>query len=286
MRSNRQLLGGLATVMGLLVWFAAGEIALAQQVRFRDLVLRKDMAGLAKAIGVDHVKSIVALEYRVLLSTGGDWRTVDPKVETFRIGDLIRLEVKAYETSYIYIYYLHEGEGGGRGFLLPEAGGSPPLVKGGEAVVLPDENGCIEFIPPPGVEKVFVVAAKQPVSDLDLLAATITTDPKQLTPDQVAMKETLHGISDAKLESIDAEVDRLGMKSWKMRGTAGSAKHKEMRERIREQGADWIVIEEPTGKQGEGTVGILVSTKAEDASQQNLQVTIPLRSVEASNESG
>lgn len=286
MRSKTYRLGGLATAVGLLVWFAAGEIALAQQVRFRDLVLRKDMAGLAKAIGVDKVTSIVAIEHRVLLFRDGDWQTVDPKVETFRVGDLIRLEVKSHETSYIYIYYLHEGEGGSRGFLLPEVGGRPPLVKGGEAVVLPEGNGCIEFTPPPGVEKVFVIAAKQPVSDLDLLAATITTDPKQHTPDQVTMQEKLHGTSDARLESFGAAVDRLGGRSYVLRGAAGGKKHKEMRERIRDQGADWVVIEEPPGKKGEGTAGILLGTKDEDASQDKLKVTIPLRSIEASSESG
>ncbi len=59
-----------------------------------------------------------------------------------------------------------------------------------------------------------------------------------------------------------------------------------MREQIRRNGADRIVIEEPASRKGEGTAGILVSTGKEDASDQNLQVTIPLRSVESISESG
>ncbi|MCL4195833.1 MAG: universal stress protein, partial [Thermoguttaceae bacterium] len=126
----------------------------------------------------------------------------------------------------------------------------------------------------------------QPVSDLDLLAATITADPEQLTPDQVTMKEKLHGTSDARLQSIESELDRSGRKSYKLRGTAGSPQHRDLRKRIREQGADWVVIEEPPAKAGEGTAGILVNIKSEDSGQQNLQVTIPLRSVGSSSESG
>ncbi len=83
MRSNRYRLGGLATAMGLLVWFAAGEIALAQQVRFPGPGLAEEQGGAGRSLGCGEVKSVLAAGYRVLLCKNDQWETVDPKIVTF-----------------------------------------------------------------------------------------------------------------------------------------------------------------------------------------------------------
>ncbi len=51
-------------------------------------------------------------------------------------------------------------EKGAAGRFDAGTGDSPPLVEGRQCRQIAGGDSCIEFIPPPGVEKVYVVAAK------------------------------------------------------------------------------------------------------------------------------
>lgn len=143
----------------------------------------------------------VALEYTVLMSKGGDEKPVDPADHKFVVGDrfLIRIEPK----SDAYIYVFNEGPTGERVCLLPGEHEKPPLAKAGKTIELP-EIDRFEFAPPPGDEKLIVVATSEPSKDLAALANVVFRKPADLlTSEEKAERENLKTLVEKTLKSCE-----------------------------------------------------------------------------------
>lgn len=249
------------------------------QPTFRDLVRKfaKDKDGklLAQQIGLSKkVEHVVALEYTILLATADGEKPMDPKSHKFELGDEIRIRIEPIGDAYIYIFT--EGSSGQRQCLLPKTdrGEKSPFVKAGSKVVLPDDGGSIQFVPPAGTEQLLVVAAEKPTNDLTAMANVVFGKPDdQLTPAEKAIKKTLKAKVNAKLQSMR----RQQSESVSYRGLLTKEALGKVAAKVEQSGSTRSVLEEPPhGKEG-GTFAMIASTKKEDPT--NLLVHIALTSI-------
>ena len=264
--------------------FSASPAASEEGPKLRDLARKyfKDGDGkdLAKLIGYKQpVKTVVALEYKVMLSTrdaNGQLveKPVDPKVHEFTIGDEIRIEIQPLEDYYVYIFFI--GASGESGFLLPAADAELTKAEAGKPVVLPDD-GFFEFTDPPGEEMLMVVATMKPVDDLDTLAGVLAKKPGEKdTPKEEAVRKTLKATVKKALKSAREREKELLTNSIIYRGLTTEKDQKELAEDVRTRDVKEGTFEEPAS---DGTSAMYVSVNREDLVR--LLVSIPLKSIPA-----
>ena len=252
----------------------AGE---AEDLTFRNLVRRYtedgDGTALAKMAGFTKpVKHLVALEYEVLTPVDGTEKIVDPNSHQFKLGDQVRVQIRPLVDAFIYIH--NKGADGELTILLPdsEKEEKAPLVKGGTTVKLPDD-GYFEFIPPPGSEELMVVATKEPITDLALLANALVEKPDgQCTPEEREVKKTFTARVKKTLKSIRGEQD----KHLTYRGLPAGETRAEFADEVRRTGTTRAAVSE-SADGASGAFAMVASTEADD--RPDLFVSIPLKSI-------
>lgn len=271
---------------GLLVALCCGSSPAGEpQLHFRDLVFKSyeddDLAPVGKELGLEDKKvEFTTLEYKILLLRGPDDKGtyVDPKTHRFKIGDRIRVTVRPLGKSCIYIY--HVGASGEGRFLVPKAEEEARLFQPKELISLP-EDGYFEFIPPPGDEKVFVVATAKPIEDRTVLAKVVASrDARDDTPEMKRVRQSLNAVVKDVLVSAVEKEQAKREKTVMYRGLlpAGSEKEKFL-EDVKARGVARGSLELPPEKKGEGT--LIVSFRTADLPKDvgtGMLVTIPLRS--------
>ncbi len=258
--------------------------------RFRALVRRffqdtenqqsDSMASKAvgQAIGLpEGVGNAVALEHTILQRTPGGERAVDAVSHRFRLGDEIRVRIEPLSDVYIYIF--NRGPGGRLTALLPEDDETPPHVKAGRSVVLPDD-GYFEFVPPAGSEELLVIATHEPVASLQALAGSLMhKSPEELTP---AEKTEANRITQAAQSALNHvfEVQTTGARH---RGLMTPEAQAELATKVREvstaSGARsrQITVEEPPHANEGSTLAVAATPPGTE--RPKLMVTITLKSM-------
>lgn len=165
----------------------------------------------AELATVSHAPSSLALRYSVLkLAGGGRFEEVDPD-STFRSGDRIRITLQVNNPGYLYV--VHQGSSGVWKFLFPSkdvASGSN-RVKPGEIYEIPP-GGRFYFDEQAGVERLFLVVARQPVDDLDSLIYTVRpgaaprTEPGRQPESPVMLAQNIQPVADGLIGRIRTEV--------------------------------------------------------------------------------
>ncbi|HEY5311111.1 MAG TPA: DUF4384 domain-containing protein [Pirellulales bacterium] len=270
------LFGCLA--MGLLA--ALPGVGLAAESTFRDLV-RKYVAEKAK--GEDppkppglpaDIKTVLALEYTVLLRRDDKEMPVNAETYMFEIGDRIRVRVKPVNQLYIYIFY--QGASGQRSCLLPTEKEKPPLAGAGQTLELPNDGSVCEFTPPAGDEKLIVVATEQPSDDLAALASVVFKKPEeQLTAAEKLLHDSLKVRSEKKLKSI-RERQAQGTR---YRGLFDEEALTQVSQEMARKRTTRAVFEEPPSDKQPSTFSMSASVGGDGPLE--LFVTIPLKSIQA-----
>lgn len=285
-RADRGVLRFAVVLHGLLLMVCASSgPAEEPKVRFRDLVFQSyeadDFAPVSKELGLQDKKvEFTTLEYKILLLRGPDDKGtyVDPKTHRFKIGDRIRVSVRPLGKSYIYIY--HVGASGEGRFLVPKAEEEARLFQPKELVSLP-EDGYLEFVPPPGDEKLFVVATAKPVEDRVVLARVVASrDDRNDTPEMKQVRQSLTSVvKDVLVSTVEKEqAKREKMVIYRGLFSAGSEREKLLKD-IKTRGVQRGSLELPPEEKGEGT--LIVSFRTADLPKDvgtGMLVTIPLRS--------
>jgi len=127
----------------------------------------------------------LGLRYSILKRVGpGDLVEVDPDI-TFRAGDRIRLRVQVNDDAYLYI--IHRGSSGiwKPLFPSPEIAGGDNRVSPGRAYDIP-AGYVFTFDEQPGEEKLFLVASRQPETDLENLVYRLSRGEGGAKPAQPA----------------------------------------------------------------------------------------------------
>lgn len=260
-------------------------------VRFRDLCDQYFDEGkghdIARLIGFEvPAAKVTALKYRVLLyEAQPDGKTVekvvDPKTYAFRVGDRIRLSIEPYTKSFIYIY--HVGASKKQVFLYPRKGAEPKPVESGVALTLP-ADGFFEFVKPPGEERLLVVAADKPVSDLKVLGSVLSkfNDPNAVyTPEEQEVKNRLNATVEANLKSYQEKQIEKRDQVVRFRDLGNPNEQKQLAEDVKARQPKSATLELP--KEGDGTLAVcLVMDKAAAGGPTNFLVTIPLTSADGS----
>jgi hypothetical protein len=132
--------------------------------------------------GVKTEASPLGLRYSIMkrLSTG-QFSEVDPDT-VFRSGDRIRLTVESNNSGYLYIVL--RGSSGRWNLLFPNAEimGGKNLVEGGNRYEIPLGTASFQFDETPGVEKLFLLLARNPEPDFEKLVQSL----KEKTPEASA----------------------------------------------------------------------------------------------------
>jgi hypothetical protein len=232
---------------------------------------------LAKAIGLpEGMGSVVALEHTILQRTPDGETAVDAASHRFRIGDEIRVRIEPLSDVYIYIF--NRGPSGTLTALVPTDEETPPFVKGGASMVLPDD-GYLEFVPPAGSEELLVIATEQPVQNLQALAGSLMHKAaEELTAEEKAEADRVHAAALSVLDDIfemqTAGVRHRGLLTPEAQAKVAAASQK----RATDRGARsrQVTIEEPPHENEGSTMAI--AAMPEGAGKARLLVTISLKS--------
>jgi hypothetical protein len=272
-----RVLGGLM----LSIFFGWSATLMAEEPTFRDLSRKYFKNGdgkeIAKLVGyAQPVKSVIAIDYKVLLFKDGKETPVDPKTHEFKVGDRVRIIIEPLNDYYVYIF--HIGASGESSFLLPTQDEKPPIAKAGKAVGLPDD-GFLEFTEPTGEEALLVVATERPVADRTVLAKVLTKKPGEAdSPEELAMRKTLKATVKKALKSVHERQQEVLDKTVTWRGlTADSKAREEMADDVKKRKVSEGTFEEPTIGQTGGTSAVYAAEKKDE--QAKLLVNIPLKSV-------
>jgi hypothetical protein len=239
----------------------------------RDLVRRyaqdKNPTELKVATGLD-VHHVLALEHTILLVRDGKGEPLlNPEKHQFKVGDRIRIRIRAVTEAYLYIF--NEGASGERVCLLPDKREKPPLVKAGQAVDLPADGGSFEFVAPPGKELLRVVATEKPTEDLTgLLHAVFQKE--NLTPKEEDLKKSIRAKIEARLQSIGKQQDE----TMAYRGLLNKESMKDVRAKVEQAGTSEIVLRELPSAKHPSTFTMVAGAKS---NAQPLMLTISLQSV-------
>ncbi|MBI3666918.1 MAG: DUF4384 domain-containing protein [Acidobacteria bacterium] len=118
-------------------------------------------------------KSVLAvtlgLKYRVWKLVDGQPVKTDPE-ESFQLGDRVRLGVEVNDTGYLYVVHQQPEGQWRRLFPDPVIEHGAHFVRGGLVYPLPPER-WIELQPSSGGERFFVLLAREPVKELEMLVA-------------------------------------------------------------------------------------------------------------------
>lgn len=109
----------------------------------------------------------LGLRYSLLLrGADGSYTETSPDT-TFHSGDQLRLSIMSNEPGYLYV--IQQGSSGNWSpiFPIPNAGANSNRVEPGTPSQVPGGTGSFKFDPHPGMEKLFVVLSREPISDLD-----------------------------------------------------------------------------------------------------------------------
>lgn len=247
----------------------------AEKPKVRDLVrgyFKDKVSGeqLAQATGQsEKIEHVIALEYEILaVSPDGTQERVDPENHEFKIGDRIRVKIEPLHDAYIYIY--HQGASGEQFCLLPTKQEKPPEVKANTPVELPGD-GYFEFVPPPGDERLLVVATEEPVADLALLK-NVVFGKENLTPEEQAIKSRLKSRFETTLKSIRDRQDRTN----KFRGLLTPEAMAKFGQKVAKTQGVGSTIVEPAHDGEETNFAMQISNKADE--RPKLLINIPLRS--------
>lgn len=264
--------------------------AQARPLRFRDLVYKAfdeaAPAAVASQIGLaGKPVDFTALEYRVVvIQPDGSTTAVDPKLHRFHVGDRIKVVVRPLTDSHVYIY--HVGASGRGAFLLPREEDEAAVVPAKHEVTLPQE-GFFEFVPPPGVEMLYVIATRQAVRDRQLLARVITSrDPSHDTPEMQAQRRQINAVVAGALKSEAERRSERNDGTIRYRGVFGPEDRSRFVADLQSRGVTWGSVEIPPEKPGEGAValGFRAPGTPPDVGTA-LLVGIPLRSSDAAGPS-
>jgi hypothetical protein len=244
---------------------------------FRDY-FKKDAQGnqlvsaeeLAQATGQsEKIEHVIALEYEILaLNPDGTQEPVDPDSHEFKIGDRIRVKIQPLHEAYIYIY--HEGASGEQLCLLPTKQEKAPAVKANVPVELPGD-GYFEFVPPPGDEKLLVVATEEPVAELALLK-NVVFGKEDLTPEEQQIKSRLKSKFETTLKSIRDRQDRTN----KFRGLMTPEEIAKFSQKVAKTRGVGSTMVEPAHEGESANFAVRIGTKADESPK--LLINIPLRS--------
>lgn len=243
------------------------------EATMRDLVRRyarsKNPAELKIATGLD-IHHALALEHTILLVRSGHAEPlVDPEKHQFKLGDQIRIRIRAVTSAYLYIF--NEGASGQRVCLLPDKEEQPPLVKAGEAIDLPMDGGSFEFVAPPGKELVRVVATDKPTKDLTGLLHVVFKK-QNLTAGEEDLKKSIQAKIEARLNSIGKQQDQ----TVSYRGLLTKEAMKDVRAKVGQSTSGEVVLRELPSAKDPSTFTMVTGTNSE---AQPLMLIIPLQSV-------
>lgn len=165
----------------------------------------------AQIIPVSHQMKPLALRYSVMrLAGGGSFEEVDPD-SVFRSGDRIRVTLQVNDPGYLYV--VHQGSSGVWKVLFPsaEVGNGSNRVSPGQSYEIPP-GGRFYFDEQAGVERLFLVVARQPVDDLDSLIYSVrpSSAPAKKTGQQEAapmlLAQNIQPVGDSLIQQIRSEV--------------------------------------------------------------------------------
>jgi hypothetical protein len=139
------------------------------------------------------VSVVLGLKYRFQKLAGGQAVDVDPE-DPFRSGDQVRLIIEINDTGYLYVVHRQPGGLWRRLFPDPEIEHGNHFVHSGVAYPIPPEEG-LELKLAPGPERIWVVLARAPLKDLDVLVS-----PRQ--PEGTVSALPTPEISDAVLDKV------------------------------------------------------------------------------------
>jgi hypothetical protein len=165
-----------------------------QELRARDLFIAGTQStDSSRPVGAKSDKMVkgaspLGLRYSIVKQIGGESVEVDPE-SVFRSGDRIRLNVQANDNGYLYIVL--RGSSGRWSPLFPSKeilSGDNRVKKGGEYEI-PLGSVWFAFDEQAGIEKLFIVLARQPEPDFERLVQSLRQDnPSQLTKSGGAKK--------------------------------------------------------------------------------------------------
>ena len=188
---------------------AAGRAAEEDEGTVRDLVRRyakdNDPAALKVATGLD-VHHVLAMEHTILLVKDGKAEPVlDVDKHPFKLGDQIRVRIRAVTNAYLYIFT--EGASGERVCLLPEKRRSRPSSKRAKRSTCRWTAAASSSFPPQARSLLRVVATDKPTEDLAALLNAVFKK-QNLTPKEEELKQTIRAKIEARLQSISKQQEQ------------------------------------------------------------------------------
>ena len=247
-----------------LVLSLLGSSVLAEEPSFRELVRaysknrQKGMAAAPPEGLPENTQNVLLLDFEVLL-TGSDGveKTVNPSAHKFAIDDEIRVRVKPASDMHVYIF--HEDRDGKKVPLLPNAAEKAPFAKAGEAIELPGDGTVFKFTPPAGREKLIIVAADQPITDLRTWAEAINKMEKGLPADQ---QSKIKSKGETTLESIKTSVEKGKLSDIGERGLQTPEARRAMSKQLSQLKLEQAMVVVPPKDSEPGmAVGLTVGTK-------------------------
>jgi hypothetical protein len=142
----------------------------------KSVAAKQQTAPTKTTVPVVNAASVpLGLRYSVMkLDASGKFGEVDQDA-TFHSGDRIRLTVDTNTSGYLYV--VMQGSSGSWRLLFPSAdvdGGNNRIEKGSTQQIPSGEKGRFVFDEQSGTEKLFLVLARRPETDLDKLIYSIT----------------------------------------------------------------------------------------------------------------
>ena len=141
----------------------------------------------------------LGIRYAILKkAVSGEWLELAPD-SVFHSGDRIRITVSANAPGYLYI--INRGSSGAWTPLYPSADGQAPQLEAGKELTFPPE-GAFMFNDQPGTEELFLLFARQPITQVPVPAAQQETTVATLDDRSVAALRNTYS-RDLVIESLD-----------------------------------------------------------------------------------
>jgi hypothetical protein len=171
----------------------------------------------------------LALRYSLLKLSGSRFEEVDAE-SIFRSGEHIRVSVSVNDSAYLYI--VNQGTSGTWKVLFPNA----RVAEGANFVAaetrheIPSGSGAFRFNETPGVERVFILASRERIANLDdliysLRGRTVTAPADQKgNPPPMQIAQNIAPIADSLIAGIRNAVQARDLIFEKVDTIAGAAK--------------------------------------------------------------
>jgi hypothetical protein len=143
----------------------------------------------------------LGLRYTILKRDGaGDYAEVDADTN-FVSGDMIRLMVETNDTGYLYIVAQGTSKVWKVLYPSPEVGGGSNRVQRGQRYSIPNDS-VFTFDSRRGTEKLFVVLARQPETDLESLIYSLEDRQQTNEPPRSMLAQNVGPIQDSLVQRL------------------------------------------------------------------------------------